>query len=137
MSAGYGVETWCTDSLVTGRLVRGPMVVVQALYRRFITPRGTLSDGDEGSAYGLDLSGLVGHAGTEAAIRQLPAAVRAEALKDDRVLTCEVTASITTAENGEVSIEIEISGTLVNEGEAFALTLGITDAATTLIKAAA
>lgn len=139
MSTGYGAEIWCTDSMHTGRLARGADVVIQALYRRYITPRGTLrgiSDDDEDLAYGFDVSAYVGAVGSDVAIAALPGLMRAEGLKDDRVLDLSFVVTPTTGPDGLTVLLAEGSGTLHDESEDFAFTLAITDVTTTLLGAA-
>ncbi len=128
--AGYGSDTWCTDSLVTGRLVSGRTLVAQALYRRLITPRGMLADDD---TYGLDLAGYVGAVGTTVALAALPSLVRAELLKDDRVSDVAVTSAISTERSGLVSIALEIGVVLTDESEQFSLTVGVSSAGAALL----
>jgi hypothetical protein len=122
---GYGVDVYCWDRLRTGRLVRGPELVAQAIYRRLTTPRGTLRDGEEGTVYGLDIQDFIGQVGTANAVAAIPALIRAEVLKDDRVTNATVTAATTTDRAGLVSVVIQISAELVNEGDRFELTLGV------------
>jgi len=123
--AGYGADIWCTDQLITGRLARGPAVVAQALYRRLITPRGTLRGGDDESAYGFDVASYVGAVGTATALAALPGLVRGELVKDARVADVAATASITTDPGGLVSIVIVVDVTLADEGETFTFSVGV------------
>jgi hypothetical protein len=110
VALGYGVDTWCADSLVTGRLDSGRGLVARALYRRFITPRGTLSGGTDEQVYGFDLASYVGSSDVDLVLRTLPAIMRAEALKDDRIADVVATVSQdTTARDGTVSITVSIS----------------------------
>lgn len=122
---GYGVEIYCWDRLRTGRLVRGVEVVAQALYRRLTTPRGTVRDGDAALVYGIDIQDFVGRVGTADAIAAIPALIRAEVLKDDRVTNVKVTASSTTDRAGLVSVVVQIDCDLINDGDSFELTLGV------------
>ena len=86
--------------------------MAHALYRRLITPRGTLRGSEAAAAYGFDVSGYVGAVGYPAARQAFSALVTGELLKDDRVLpTLEVVATLVTGDNGEDSIELSISGT--------------------------
>ena len=112
MSQGYGLDTWCMDRLQPGRYARGPSLVAQALYRRLITPRGTLRGGDDESAYGLDVSGYVGAVGYQSALQALPGLVRGELLKDDRVGEVIVSATFTNTSNALIGILLEIQVTL-------------------------
>lgn len=133
MSVGYGSEVWCTDKLVTSRRVRGPMVVIQALYRRLITPRGTLRGGDEESAYGFDLAEYVGAVSTELALAALPGIVRGELSKDDRVTSIDVTVTTSTDAAGDVTILLEVTGVLVDEEDDFVFTVAASATSVTLL----
>jgi hypothetical protein len=133
MSTGYGRDTWCLSSLQPGRLVSGRALVAQALYRRWTTPRGTLRGGDEESVFGVDVVGVVGSLALPAALAALPGMMRAEALKDDRVLDVRVTVSSTTDSAGMVTVVASAQVTLVNDSEDFTLTLSITDATVELL----
>jgi hypothetical protein len=122
------------DQLVSGRLVTGARVVVEALYRRLITPRGMLGGGLEESTYGLDIAGYIGALTSGAGVTPangptltavLTAMVRNECLKDDRVSTVAVDASIIDRGDGTYALLIEITGSLVDEDESFALTLDV------------
>ena len=127
MSAGYGVETWCLDHLITGRYARGVNVVLQALYGRLVTPRGTLRGGEEEAAYGFDVSAYVGAVGYDTAVLSLPGAVRSELLKDDRVAEITVEAIKTTDADGLIAIELAIHAELADESADFDFTLVVTD----------
>jgi hypothetical protein len=135
----FGKDTWCYDSLQPGRYATGAQLVVQALYGRLDTPRGTLlpledGGGDEESAYGFDVSGYVGAVGYPAAVEALPGLVTGELLKDDRVQpTLTVIATIVTGPDGEDSIELEISGDLADESGSFDFTLSVTDSRVRLL----
>ncbi len=135
----YGTDVSCLDSLATGRLVTGPRLVVEALYRRLITPRGMLGGGLEESTYGFDVGGYVGSLTSNAGISPgtgpvltaaLPAMVRNECLKDDRVSTVDVEASIVDRGDGTYTLRIDVTGTLVDSGEDFQLTVGVDDVST-------
>jgi hypothetical protein len=143
VSEGYGIETWCLDALQPGRYATRATVVVQALYRRLITPRGTLiplddAGGDEESAYGFDVSGFVGAVGYETAAQALASLVTGELLKDDRVLpTLEVTAKLLKGSTGEDEIELSIVGDLADESESFSFTLRVTDVSVDFLRGGA
>lgn len=126
MATGFGVDIWCTDSLHTGRLARGAAIVVQALYRRFITPQGTLpaiSDDDEDLAYGFDVAAYVGAVGADTAIAALPGIMRAQGLKDDRIASLAFTVTAVDEGAGLVTLLLEGEGVLHDESESFDLTL--------------
>lgn len=133
MSAGFGVDIWCTDSLFTARYARGPRVVLQALYRRLITPRGMLRGGDEESAYGLDIAAYVGAVGYPTTIASIPGVVRAELLKDDRVSGIDVDVEKMEASDGTISLLLTVHVTLEDEASEYTLTLSVTDISVTLL----
>lgn len=122
MGIGYGADTFCSDKYRPGKIVRGPTVVVQALFRRLITKRGTLRGGDEERAYGLDVAGFIGHVGPRAGAA-LPTAIRAELLKDDRVSTVIVQVASVTETSGLQSFTIAVSGALHDEEGDFEFTV--------------
>jgi hypothetical protein len=133
VSTGYGLDTWCLDTLQPGRYARGPTLVAQALYRRLITPRGTLRGGDEESAYGFDVSAYCGSVGYDTALAALPGLVRGELLKDDRVSEVTVTATMSESGTGELAIELSIDVVLADESQDFTLTLGVSSAAVAIL----
>lgn len=127
---GYGQDTWCTNSLKPGRLVRGALLVGQAAYRRLITPRGRLRGGEAESNYGLGLSEMIGHVGGPRLAASLPAIVRAELLKDDRI------ADVTTQAVWDAStstLNVVIVGMLHDSADNFELTLSVSEVTTTLL----
>lgn len=133
MSVGYGEDVWCGNSLSTGRMARGRTNVALALYRRLITPRGTLQGGDEETAYGIDLTDYIGAVGTDNAIAMLPSVVAAELRKDDRVESVSAVATATQDAAGLVSISLVISVQLVDDDESFDLTIGVSSVGVELL----
>lgn len=133
MATGYGVEVSLTDRLVTGRLVSGKAVVIEALYRRLITPRGSLS---YDLTYGFDVSEFVGAVGYEKAAQVIGGMVANELSKDDRVIgvTCEATLS--ELDDGTLTLLLDVAATLADTDEDFAFTAGVTEASTELLSAA-
>lgn len=131
MATGFGFDTSCASRLSTSRMVRGRELVAQAVYRRLTTPRGSLTWGPEHLAYGLDLKDMVGKVGVDAAARALPAQIRNELVKDDRISDVRVT--IRAVGSGvERGLEIQITVSTFDEGEDFSLTLSVTAARTLL-----
>lgn len=129
----YGTDTWAVNGVRTGRLVSGRLLVAQALYRRLITPRGSLL---YDLSYGLDLSEFVGEVGPELAAAALPGMIRNELMKDDRV--SDVGVSITVSNEGaETTLTIEVTAVLADSGEEFSLTLGVSSVNTQLLNIAA
>lgn len=125
----YGRDTYAVNGVRTGRLVTGTLLVAQALYRRLITPRGTLL---YDTSYGLDLSELVGEVGPELAAAALPGMIRNELMKDDRVSDVGATITVVT-EGAETELVIEIAAVLAESGETFSLTVGVSDVTTQLL----
>lgn len=132
---GYGVDTWCGDSRVTGRLSRGRTTLALALYRRLITPRGTLTGSPEAEVYGFDVAGFIGRVGYDRALGALPSMIAAELSKDDRVLDVLVQVKPSTDANGDISIAITIHFTPQDETQDFPLTLAANDNALAIIGA--
>ena len=135
---GYGSDTWCADSIVTGRFARGTTNVVLALYRRLITPKGTLRPLDEESNedeldYGFDLATFVGMVQPEIAILIAPAQIQAELLKDDRVLDVVARGSYTLNSDGTAVLLFEVSVTLHSSNDRFDFTVKIENFVASLV----
>jgi hypothetical protein len=128
MSEGYGRDIWCMGSLSPGRVASESTLVAQALYRRLITPRGMLRGGDEEQDYGFDVAQFVGHVDNDVAAAALPALVRAECLKDDRVSRVDAAADVARASNGLTEIALTLDVSLSDRRTSFSLTLSVTDA---------
>ena len=86
----YGRDISCMGSLKTGRLVTGTRVVAEAVYRRLITPRGTLRGGENEADYGLDLLDLIGGTFTASDALALPGRISNELEKDERITSVSV-----------------------------------------------
>jgi hypothetical protein len=129
----FGKDTYCYDRIVTGRTATGVELLAQAIYRRLTTPRGTLDDGDEGLVYGLDVSDFVGMVGTQRAVDALPGIVEAEILKDDRISSASVTASVVTDSAGLSTVTLAITAVPLDELETFTLTLSVSDVTVALL----
>jgi hypothetical protein len=98
MTTNYGRDTSCTDSLRTGRIVSGAMAIGEAAYRRLSTSRGTLRGREEEANYGEDLAEFVGKQASPSTSAMLPAIIRNELDKDERILSTEV--DVTTKQDG-------------------------------------
>ena len=123
MTTGYGRDTWCDKALRPGRFAEGAQVVLLALYRRLITPRGMLRGGDEEAVYGFDVSSYIGDVGTETALAALPALIAGELRKDDRVADVLVRTSRAEGSDGLVSVGIEVDVVLSESSQNYTLTL--------------
>ncbi len=90
--ADYGSDLYGIDDLdELARVVTGVEVLRQALARRLMTPRGWLIDDPN---YGLDVRRYLSDSIDAAKLMQIQGAVRSEVLKDPRVLTCSVVATM-------------------------------------------
>lgn len=133
----YGTEVWCTSGLQTGRLARGKTALAQALYRRLITPRGSLRGGDDEENYGIDLSEYVGQVGYETSLLALPSVVRGELSKDDRVADVVAVVTTSTNSNGTIDITMAISVTPYDESESFTFNISVSETSVELLGLAA
>lgn len=126
---GYGVDTYCTTSLQTGRLIGGRLLLAQACFHRLITPRGTLqglTDDEEESDYGLDLAGYVGQTDSRDVAQALGPAIRAELMDDDRVRDVATKVVRETPQpNGLTAYEIDVRVLPVDVDTDFTLTLTV------------
>ncbi len=139
---GDGTDTWCADSLVTGRFSRGVNHVALALYRRLITPKGTLRPLDEDSNedeldYGFDLSNYCGSVSPEVAILTAPLQIQAELRKDDRVLDVLAKGRYAYKSDGTADLFFDVLVTLHREGERFDFTVKISDFVASLVNGGA
>jgi len=134
MATGYGSTMWCTDRIRSGRRATHAQAVAHALYRRLITPRGTLRGSEAAGAYGFDVSGYVGATSPDFAAESLPVQVRAELLKDDRVSDVAVSAYVDTV-GGLTSVVLKVTAVLADESGDFAFTVAVNDVTTTLLGA--
>lgn len=135
MAVGFGVDTWCGDSRITGRLARGRTALALALYRRLITPRGTLTGGPDAEIYGFDVAGFIGRVGYDRALGALPSMIAAELSKDDRVLDVLVEVVKSVDSRGDITLTITIHVTPVDEATDFPLTLAANDNALAIVGA--
>lgn len=103
---GYGHDLACVSDCSDDFAELGPddpRIILQAIARRYQTPRGGLLDDEE---YGFDLRGAL-HAGmTQRDLRQLQSKAVNEAMKDERVET--VTLRLTYA-GGEVHGHLHVT----------------------------
>lgn len=118
---GYGTDLSCLlDCTDDFNEVSGPMVVVQAVVRRYITPRGSLLDDAD---YGCDVRGLLNHGTPIQDLRMMQSRMRTEALKEERVENVEVALSMN-ALASEVTATVRL--VLRDERSTFAFVLSVT-----------
>lgn len=96
----FGVDTYCLDSLRTGRLVSGVRLLGQRCYHRLITPRGALRGGEDDANFGYDISGECGATTTTTQRSVVESRVVQELLKDPEVesATCSIAETRTGAD---------------------------------------
>lgn len=124
----FGLDLWCTDDLLAElRPVSGVMLLAQALIRRWTTPRGMLLD-DPG--YGTDVRENMNETVDESTIDRMRSELRSEALNDERVAECTVTAAVYTQSTGKVRFTVEIT---VHDGSLFSLVLDVSAVSVDLI----
>ena len=89
-------------------LATGRRALAQAIARRITTPPGTMAwaEGAAGDSYGIDVRAFLGDASDAGASFRVAALVQAEALKDERVLGADASASIT---DGVLTIAIRLA----------------------------
>ncbi len=136
MATGYGIEAWCADGYVSGRFTTGARTVALALYRRLITPRGSLGgvqDEDDELNYGLDISGYIGAVGNGTALNALPGLVVGELSKDDRVRSVVCDIEETHGEDGRIDLLLTISVTLQDEQASFTFTVSVDEVSAELL----
>lgn len=86
MAADYGTDFSCVTDLDAGlSVVSGPLALVQAVARRWLCPAGGLWYDPE---YGYGLLRWLNVSNPP--LRKIAAGLAAEALKDERVLSCDV-----------------------------------------------
>jgi hypothetical protein len=105
----FGKDTSCTTGLRSGRYATGAKLVAEACFRRLTTPRGMLRGGDDEANYGLDLTELIGSASTKLDAAALGARIKAELLKDERLINVTVDV-VRTLEGPSVSFDVTIYG---------------------------
>jgi hypothetical protein len=129
MATDFGTDTLCVDSLRTGRMATGVMVVAQRAYHRLITPVGMLRGGEEEAVFGFDLSGLIGRPAMSTA--SIAGRIKSELLKDRQILTVSVDVLQSTV-GASVSYTITIECT--TDVGPFELVLAVDDVSASLLR---
>lgn len=127
---GYGVDTSGTTALADTLEEVDPYssaAISQALARRLQTPRGTLRDDLD---YGRDLRAYVNRGMPVSQLREVEGEILGEVLKDDRVGSATVAATLPTLSS--MKVEIVVTPEDPRTGGPFSLTLGVTSAAVLL-----
>ncbi len=127
----YGLDLSCvTDIEPTLAEVdpASPRAIIQAVIRRFTTPRGALLDDPD---YGLDIRAVLSRGATQRDVRAISGSLQGEAQKDDRVARCEVklVASLLTR-RVDVSVSITPEDPALKD---FDFTFAVTDASVLMV----
>ena len=111
-------------------VVSGRRLLAEAVARRWITPRGMLIDDPN---YGTDVTDFIDADVTRASLASMRASMIAEALKDERVESCEVVITPPPGGLGATGA-YHVTATLADAAGPFDLTLAITDVTVDLIE---
>jgi hypothetical protein len=109
MPTDFGRDISCTTELLPGRYATGARLVAEACYRRLTTPRGMLRGGDDEANYGLDLTELIGSASTKLDAAALGARIKAELLKDERLINVTVEV-VRTLDGAATQFDVTVNG---------------------------
>ena len=123
-------DTYCVDSIKTGRLASGTTLTAQRFYHSLITPRGSLRGGEDEESFGEGLAGILGMNATEAE-RQIKAKVTRAASKDEEILSASTTIVKTVETNGSASFIVTISAQ--SSTGPFELVLAVSDVTVAMI----
>ena len=121
---GWGVDLSCVfdiDANASEVDPRSILAISQAVFRRFITARGTLDDDQE---YGYDIRWLVNRGITAAYVPQLASDIAAEARKDQRVAQAEC---VCTFNSSTHKLTVRLHITAASSDESFELVFSVTD----------
>lgn len=110
-----------------GALVSGTTCLMQALMRRFTTPRGGLFY-DPG--YGTDLRSLLGEALTSGDGSSVGTDIEQEALQEERVLLAQATVTVNLA-TSKLAVKLDIQ----SSSGPFTMVLAVSAVTVTLLKA--
>lgn len=111
MTTDFGRDTFCLNSLRTGRMATGPTLIGQRLYHCLITQRGALAGGEEEANFGESLQDLIGAPSGRGTESQIRAKVRRAAGSDARILETKIEIASTTETTGASTHAVSISCT--------------------------
>lgn len=122
---GYGTDLSCTTDITETADEIDPTSVLaigQALFRRLITPRGTLPDDPD---YGTDVRGMLHRGMSQQELLAATGRIKAECEKDDRIESASVAVS-PDAIGSDVGVSVWAMP-IDDELGAFTLTFAVTD----------
>lgn len=114
----YGYDTSCTDDLYPGRTSTGTVFVIEAIYRRLTTRRGSVVDAPND---GIDVRDFLQTDGTPRELAAIEGQIRAELSKDDRI---EPGSLIVSAKLTGENLAIRVGG-LTSDADSFSLVLAV------------
>lgn len=103
----YGRDLYSLEDVDPDRVVSDVELVAQDAYWRLKTPRGAGILSKDAPNYGIDLLDWLGAEMTQAQLAAIPAIVRAELAKDERLLEVTVQASYEGGPNGVLTLTID------------------------------
>ena len=127
----YGTDTYCRDSMKTGRMVSGATLIGQRFYHALITPRGALIGGPDEESFGEDFSSLVGSPAGIESERAIREKIQRAASKDEEILSVAIQIQTTVETTGSVSHEVQIAAD--TSSGPFNLVLSIDDLSVELV----
>ncbi len=126
MTIDFGTDLYCLEDIdASGRVVSGIEGLAQAIYRRFITPRGWLLDDPD---YGTALIEFLGDSIDASGLGRIRAAIVGEAMKDERVASVDATVRIDGA--GIITCTLQILSAL----GPFKMVLGVSGVSVDLLE---
>ena len=127
MATDFGYDLSCVSDLdPSGKTVSGRRLLAEAIVRRLTTPRGRLIDD---ANYGFDLTGYLNADVVPRDTAEVKALAEAECLKDERVVSANVTSQVNTGGVLVVTILIQ------DAAGPFPLVLSIAGVTATLLSA--
>ena len=127
----FGQDTYCLDSLMTGRMASGATLIGQRLYHALITPRGALLGGPDEESFGEDLEELIGSPAGKETEQEIRLRIRRAVSKDEEILSAAVEIRSTIESNGAVAHDVSIAAETAKGP--FKLVLSIDDLSASLV----
>lgn len=130
MAFDFGEDVSCVDDLSEeGRVISGPMVLFEALLRRWKTARGSLLDDEN---YGTDLTEFINETVDDLALARMRSETKGEAEKDERVAACAVLSAFFDVTTSRVRLGLSITAL---DGVTYRLTISVSSVTVELLSA--
>ena len=122
----YGTDFSCTDDLETTLVtVSDTDVVIQALYRRYITPRGRLIGDPD---YGFEIASYLNSDVSPPDVAWIESQIKHEGEKDERVSIVNPTVTLTA--QGLMTVRIDV---VLLDNTTFRLVLAVSDVTVSIL----